>query len=83
MADRGLVHIAKGRIFNNMLYVRNVNDKRPSMYIRDKPIFSPERMLHKDYDRKGSFVKEKESSREPQGDWRHDELIFGKPPIIR
>jgi hypothetical protein len=29
-------------------------DKRLSIFIRDKPILSSERMLHKDYDRKGS-----------------------------
>jgi hypothetical protein len=31
----------------------------PSIFIRDTPIFSSERMLHKDYDRKGSVAKEK------------------------
>jgi hypothetical protein len=39
-------------------------------------------MLHKDYDRKGSVVK-KMSSREPQGAWRQDELIGGKPPVVK
>jgi hypothetical protein len=34
-----------------MLYVRYVHLTRPSIFIRDKPIFSSERMLHKDYDR--------------------------------
>jgi hypothetical protein len=29
-------------------------DERPSIFIRDKPIFSPERMLHKNYYRKSS-----------------------------
>jgi hypothetical protein len=29
-------------------------DERPSKLIRDKPIFSSERMLHEDYDCKGS-----------------------------
>jgi hypothetical protein len=33
-------------------------DKRPSIFIRDKPIFSSERVLHKDYDRNGSVEKE-------------------------
>jgi hypothetical protein len=32
-------------------------DKRPSIFIRDKPILSSERMLHKGYDRKGSVEK--------------------------
>jgi hypothetical protein len=35
-------------------------------------------MLHKDYDRKGSVAK-KISGRDPQGAWRQDELIGGKP----
>jgi hypothetical protein len=34
-------------------------------------------MLHKDYDRKGSF--EKIFDRDPPGAWRQDELIRGKP----
>jgi hypothetical protein len=29
-------------------------DKRPSLFIRDKPIFSSERKLHNNYDRKRS-----------------------------
>jgi hypothetical protein len=33
-------------------------------------------MLHKDYDRKGSFNKEN-SGLEPQGAWRQDELMDG------
>jgi hypothetical protein len=37
-------------------------DKRPSIFIRPKPIFSSERMLHKDYDRKGSVEKRKRKS---------------------
>jgi hypothetical protein len=32
-------------------------DKRTGICIRDKHIFSSERMLHKDYDRKGSVEK--------------------------
>jgi hypothetical protein len=32
-------------------------DERPSIFIRDKPIFSSERMLHKDYYHKGSVEK--------------------------
>jgi hypothetical protein len=31
--------------------------KRPSIFIRSKPILSSERMLHKDYDRKVSVKK--------------------------
>jgi hypothetical protein len=32
-------------------------DGRPSIFIRDNPIFSSERILRKDYDRKGIFGK--------------------------
>jgi hypothetical protein len=39
-------------------------------------------MLHKDYDRKGS-VGGKFSDRDPQGAWRQDELIGGKPPVVK
>jgi hypothetical protein len=34
-------------------------DERPGICITDKPIFSAESMLQKDYDRKGSVEKEK------------------------
>jgi hypothetical protein len=37
--------------------VRYVHFTRPSIFIRNKPIFSSVRMLHKDYDRKGSVDK--------------------------
>jgi hypothetical protein len=57
-------------------------DKKPSIFIRDKPIFSSERMLHKDYYRKHS-VEKKISDRGPQGAWRQDELIGGKPPVVK
>jgi hypothetical protein len=32
-------------------------DERPRIFIRNKPIFSSERMLHEDYYRKGSVGK--------------------------
>jgi hypothetical protein len=32
-------------------------DEKPSMFISDKPIFSSERILHKDYYGKGSIKK--------------------------
>jgi hypothetical protein len=38
-------------------------------------------MLHKDYDRK-CLVEKKISDRDPQGAWREDELIGGKPPVV-
>jgi hypothetical protein len=45
-------------------------------------ILSSEKMLHKDYDGKGS-VANKISGRDPQGSWRQDELIGGKPPVVK
>jgi hypothetical protein len=38
-------------------------------------------MLQKDYDHKGSV--EKISDREAQGAWRQDELIGGKPLVVK
>jgi hypothetical protein len=38
-------------------------------------------MLHKDYDRKGSI--EKTVDRGSQGAWHQNELIGGKPPIVK
>jgi hypothetical protein len=39
-------------------------------------------MLRKDYDRKCSVVK-KNAGREYKGAWRQDELIGGKPPVVK
>jgi hypothetical protein len=38
-------------------------------------------MLRKGYNLKGSIEKQI-SGREPQGAWRQDELIGGKPPVV-
>jgi hypothetical protein len=38
-------------------------------------------MLHKDYYRKCSV--EKKNLAESQGAWRQDELIGGKPPVVK
>jgi hypothetical protein len=51
--------------------------ERPSIFTRDKPIFSSERMLHKDNYRKGS-VEKKISGCESQGACHQEELIGGK-----
>jgi hypothetical protein len=42
-------------------------------------------MLHKDYDYKGLVAKKNEeiSGRDLQGAWGQDELIGGKPPVIK
>jgi glucan phosphoethanolaminetransferase (alkaline phosphatase superfamily) len=39
-----------------MCAIRTFGEK-PSIFIRDKPTLSLERMLHKDYDRKGLVAK--------------------------
>jgi hypothetical protein len=77
------VYGAKVGIFNKMLYVRKCTcDEKPSIFIRDNPIFWSERMLHKDYYRKGSAGKKKFWSWFSRG-WRQDELIGGKPPVVK
>jgi hypothetical protein len=47
-----------------------------------KSILSSERMLHKDYDSKDSVARNF-SGRESQGACREDELISGKPPVVK
>jgi hypothetical protein len=54
----------------------------PAAIINDRPVLSSERRLHKDYDTKGSDEKIL-SGRDPQGAWRQDELIDGKPPVVK
>jgi hypothetical protein len=55
-----------------------------SLFIRDKYILSWERMLHKDYDCEGFICKKLIiSDREPHVPRRQDELIRGKPPIVK
>jgi hypothetical protein len=39
-------------------------------------------MLHEDYDRKG-WVAKQISDREAQGVWRQNELISGKPSVVK
>jgi hypothetical protein len=53
--DRGLVCSAKARIFQyHAIGAKCTLVERPSVFIRDKPIFSLEGMLHMDYYRKWS-----------------------------
>jgi hypothetical protein len=40
-------------------------------------------MLHIDYDRNSSIEERKVNGCEPQGAWRQDELMGGKPPIVK
>jgi hypothetical protein len=39
-------------------------------------------MLYEDYNRNGS-VEKKNTGRESQGAYRQDELIGGKPPVVK
>jgi hypothetical protein len=64
-----------------MLYVQYIHLTRPVIFVRDKPILLSERMLHKDYDRKGSVGGG--FGHDPQLAWRQDKLISSKPPIIK
>jgi hypothetical protein len=56
--------------------------QRLKILIKDNPIFSSERNLHKEYARKRS-VEKKKSGRDPQWVWRQDELIGGKLPVVK
>jgi hypothetical protein len=40
-------------------------------------------MLHNDYDRKSLVAQKKISGCESQGAWRQDELIGGKPSVVK
>jgi hypothetical protein len=40
-------------------------------------------MLHKGYDGKDSVEKKNISDRGSQGAWRQDELIGGRPPVVK
>jgi hypothetical protein len=40
-------------------------------------------MLHKEYDGNSSVVERKISGCDPQGAWCQDELIGGKPPVVK
>jgi hypothetical protein len=56
-------------------------DERPSMFIRDKPIFSSERVLHKDYYCRGSFGK-KDLCTCVSGGLMPGQTD-GKPPVVK
>jgi hypothetical protein len=61
-----------------MLYVWNVHLTKSQAYSLENPIFSSE---HKNCNHKGSVKKN--SGRESQGSWQKDELIGGKPPVVK
>jgi hypothetical protein len=54
----------------------------PAAIVNDRPILLSGRMLYKDYDQRCSFEK-KNSGHESQGARCQDELIEGKPPVIK
>jgi hypothetical protein len=56
--------------------------RKPSIFIEDKLIFSSERMLRKDNDRKCS-VEKNVSGRETQWAWSQDEMIGEKPQVVK
>jgi hypothetical protein len=68
-------------------YVRDIGkgEARHWKFVRDKPIFSSERMLHKDYCRKSSVGGGggENSGRRFEGAWRQDEPIGGKLPDVK
>jgi hypothetical protein len=65
-----------------MLYVRYVTLDNGSLFIGDTPILSTKKMLHKDYVLKRSVAK-KSMVGGTQGAWRQDEMIVGKPPVVK
>jgi hypothetical protein len=57
-------------------------DEGPGIFIRDKPIFSSERMLHKAYYRRSS-VEKQSLVVGLKGLDAKDEPIGGKPPVVK
>jgi hypothetical protein len=55
--------------------------REPAPILNYRPILSSERLLHKDYDRKGSI--EKNAGRESREAWRQDQLIYRKTPVVK
>jgi hypothetical protein len=78
------LYIVKKEEFSmaSAMCARRTLDERPSTFIRDKPIFSSERMLHTDCYSKSSIEK-KIFSRESQGAWRQGQLIGSKPLVVK
>jgi hypothetical protein len=56
--------------------------ERPADIMNERSILSSERMLYEDYDSK-CLIGEKNSGCESQWAWRQDELIGGKPPVVK
>jgi hypothetical protein len=53
----------------------------PAAIVNDRPILLSERMVHMDYDCKCSI--EKKSAGGFQGAYHQDELIGGKPSVVK
>jgi hypothetical protein len=83
LTEKGRVYIVKGKFFNNILYVRYVHLTKAKHIHKRHALLSSERMSHTGYGRKGSIEKNKNSDRKHQGAWRQDELIGGKPPLVK
>jgi hypothetical protein len=49
--------VQKDNFKYNVLHAIRTLKKRPDMFMRDKRILTSERILHKDYERKGSVSK--------------------------
>jgi hypothetical protein len=56
--------------------------EKASIFMGDKPILSLQRILNKDYDRK-CLVTKKISGRDSRRAWRQDEMIGGKPLVVK
>jgi hypothetical protein len=86
-AKPGLIedlYIVQKEEFSITCYMCNTYTwQRRSLFVREKHILSSEGMIHKDYDNKGLFLKKKVPGRESQRDWRQDELIGDKPPVVK
>jgi hypothetical protein len=62
LAKPGLIRLvpsAKGRNFSNMLYVSYVHLTKKSLFTRNKPVFSLERIVHEKYVWNGSVANKK------------------------
>jgi hypothetical protein len=75
------VSSTKGRLFNNMLYVRDVYlTKAKHIHKRQTHLLVREDVTYALCSQ--GFSCTKNSGRESQGDWRQDELIGSRPPVI-
>jgi hypothetical protein len=74
--------VQKGRTVSNMLYVRYVHLTKAKLICKRQTHFLVREDSYEDYDRKVQLQKEI-SGREPQGAWRQDEVIDGKPPVVK